>query len=274
MTLKTILDDCCFGTYDFVYLRIDFSTGQNVGYAFINFTDNDGMIALLDKWQGQPWTGWKSKDLDSSKCAQLSYATIQGSEALECRFRNSSVMQETPYVRPRKFLPYKDASDKNVVRLASTELSMPRPDNLAKLQRSMDSAQATGLFPPQGNSYGMQARCRVSTYDRGTPRDLMYGAGHHGGLTYEEKHNIEVWYAHMFGGGLGGLIPFEYIPASCITSYSSNFGGNNMSGPHGVVGGPVYGYQRNVMATPSRRSYKAPSSARYSGGYDCSNPFN
>lgn len=31
------------------HLRFDFSTGQNFGHIFINFIDNAGMIALLDK---------------------------------------------------------------------------------------------------------------------------------------------------------------------------------------------------------------------------------
>jgi hypothetical protein len=51
MALKNILDKFAFGTYDFVYLRIDFKSGCNVGYAFINFADANGMLSLIDRME-------------------------------------------------------------------------------------------------------------------------------------------------------------------------------------------------------------------------------
>lgn len=96
--LKDFIDNVgeCKGMYDFIYLRIDFRTGSNVGYAFINFVCSKGMINMIRLIEGRPWEGYRS-----SKSAEISYATIQGTEALIQKFRNSSVMQEFPHCRPK-----------------------------------------------------------------------------------------------------------------------------------------------------------------------------
>ncbi|KAF2273173.1 uncharacterized protein EI97DRAFT_366363, partial [Westerdykella ornata] len=158
LALKEVLDQHCFGTYDFVYLRIDFKTGSNVGYAFVNFSDMNGMIALIENIEHRQWKGFRS-----SKAAEISYATIQGKEALIAKFRNSSVMQETPYCRPRLFVTETDYGKSN---LCGTELAFPAPDNLAKLSRSIESARANGLFPPHASSM-MNDRARQGVYDNG-----------------------------------------------------------------------------------------------------------
>jgi hypothetical protein len=56
LTLKQLLDEFCFGTYDFVYLN----TGCNVGYAFINFVDTSGMIAMVDHIENRSWSSFRS----------------------------------------------------------------------------------------------------------------------------------------------------------------------------------------------------------------------
>ena len=61
MALKNIIDIACFGTYDFIYLRIDFNSGCNVGYAFINFTDANGMLMLIDRIERRFWPGFKDR---------------------------------------------------------------------------------------------------------------------------------------------------------------------------------------------------------------------
>ena len=50
----------------------------------------------FDKIERRCWVGYRS-----GKAAEISFATIQGREALIQKFRNSSVMQETPFCRPR-----------------------------------------------------------------------------------------------------------------------------------------------------------------------------
>ncbi|OCK84780.1 hypothetical protein K432DRAFT_288130 [Lepidopterella palustris CBS 459.81] len=131
--LKDFIDNVgeCKGMYDFIYLRIDFRTGSNVGYAFINFVCSKGMINMIRLIEGRPWEGYRS-----SKSAEISYATIQGTEALIQKFRNSSVMQEFPHCRPKQFHAF-----------AGKEKPFPPPDNYAKLQRSVENAKHQGMFP-------------------------------------------------------------------------------------------------------------------------------
>lgn len=228
MSLKTILDTVCFGTYDFLYLRIDFTSGNGVGYAFINFSDVQGMISLIDQVEGRLWAGY-----NSNKAAEISYATIQGREALVQKFRNSSVMQETPFCRPRLFLTFADPLSTNQIRRIGTEQAFPRPDNMSKLQRSMDSARSTGLYPPHGFSAMAQHRNRASAFDRGSPRDVQstgqYGSrmlqpgehftsAHLPTLSAATKRDIEVWYAIQIGTPTTHY-QFDNIPLTFILSY-------------------------------------------------------
>ena len=268
MSLKSILDEVCFGTYDFLYLRIDFKSGCNVGYAFINFADVGGMIALIDRIERRCWTAYRS-----SKAAEISYATIQGREALVQKFRNSSVMQETPFCRPRLFLTYLDADVSDKLRSTGTEQPFPRPDNLSKLQRSMDSARSVGLYPPHGFSAATEHRNRASAYDRGTPRDMMQAAMNFArqraapvplaGITDLQKRDVEVWYSYNYGQGQVGYIPFNYIPMTHIAQYFTEHQSSPSSvavNHPGVIGAPVVNtpYKRDhvgvTVTTPTRRS--------------------
>ncbi|KAF2680244.1 hypothetical protein K458DRAFT_269757, partial [Lentithecium fluviatile CBS 122367] len=224
LSLKALLDQVCFGTYDFVYLRIDFKTGHNVGYAFINFADMSGMIAMLDYVEGRGWIGYRS-----NKNAEVSYATIQGREALTQKFRNSSVMQETPFCRPRLFNTYDDAITIDALRIAGFEQPFPAPDNLSKLQRSMDSARSVGLFPPTGPTNNGQRFIFNSDFDRGTPRDVAHSAttpARHvvarmiAGMTEQMKRECEQFNAYTNGlSPYGHVVPFQYLPANVVCDF-------------------------------------------------------
>ncbi|KAF2446310.1 hypothetical protein P171DRAFT_357672 [Karstenula rhodostoma CBS 690.94] len=213
MSLKTLLDRVCFGTYDFIYLRIDFKSGHNVGYAFINFTDMSGMISMLDKVEHRGWPGYRS-----SKNAELSYATIQGREALVQKFRNSSVMQQTPYCRPRLFITKEEAWINQNIRKTGVEVKFPDPDNWSKFQRSIDSARTVGLFPPTGVVHQSIDRAHLSSYDRGTPRDMVHMYNQYGhpptfkGFSEQSKRTVEQLFHAQFGPAQSGMVSFENIP--------------------------------------------------------------
>lgn len=117
-------------TFDFVYLRMDFKNRCNVGYAFINFIAPQFVISFAKLAKGMQWSHF-----NTSKICDLTYANIQGRDALIRKFRNSrsyksifyiilfyvdSVMEAEPEYRPRLF--YKDGP------LRGYEEPFPLPD--------------------------------------------------------------------------------------------------------------------------------------------------
>ena len=86
------------GQFDFLYLRMDFKNDCNVGYAFINFRTKQSILDFVSQMVGRTWPRFKS-----DKVCALSFAAIQGKEALVDKFRNSSVMLEYDDYRPKVF---------------------------------------------------------------------------------------------------------------------------------------------------------------------------
>ncbi|XP_008459917.1 protein MEI2-like 4 isoform X2 [Cucumis melo] len=96
--LLAAIDERHRGTYDFIYLPIDFKNKCNVGYAFINMTDPGLIIPFYEAFNGKKW-----EKFNSEKVASLAYARIQGKAALIAHFQNSSLMNEDKRCRPILF---------------------------------------------------------------------------------------------------------------------------------------------------------------------------
>lgn len=250
MTLKSLLDRICFGTYDFIYLRIDFKSGHNVGYAFINFVDIKGMLSMIDHVEHRGWPGYRS-----SKNAELSYATIQGRESLVQKFRNSSVMQQTPYCRPRLFVTKQEAWISKSIRKCGVEIDFPAPDNWSKFQRSIDSARTVGLFPPTGVQ--STDRAHTSTFDRGTPRDMAHMYNQFGtlpasiGYTDDQKEYAEKMYGQQFGPAYAGNVGFENIPIRILVGYIGNPASAYARPSPGPIARPIGPQGQGYDDTPS-----------------------
>ncbi|ORZ10784.1 RNA recognition motif 2-domain-containing protein [Absidia repens] len=99
--LMECIDSTHKGTYDFLYLRIDFKHKCNVGYAFINFINARSVISFFEQKAGKLWSRFNSE----KKC-ELSYAKIQGKVNLINKFRNSVVMEQDLSYRPKIFYSY------------------------------------------------------------------------------------------------------------------------------------------------------------------------
>ncbi|XP_068664968.1 protein MEI2-like 2 isoform X2 [Aristolochia californica] len=96
--LLAAIDENHQGTYDFLYLPIDFKNKCNVGYAFINMISPSHIIPFYQAFNGKKW-----EKFNSEKVASLAYARIQGKAALVTHFQNSSLMNEDKRCRPILF---------------------------------------------------------------------------------------------------------------------------------------------------------------------------
>lgn len=96
--LLAAIDENHRGTYDFLYLPIDFKNKCNVGYAFINMVSPSHIIPFYQDFNGKRWDKFNSE-----KVASLAYARIQGKAALVTHFQNSSLMNEDKRCRPILF---------------------------------------------------------------------------------------------------------------------------------------------------------------------------
>ncbi|GKV45554.1 hypothetical protein SLEP1_g52623 [Rubroshorea leprosula] len=93
--LLAAINEHCQGSYDFIYLPIDFKNKCNVGYAFINMIDPQQIIPFHKAFNGKKW-----EKFNSEKAALLAYARIQEKAALIAHFQNSSLMNEDKQCRP------------------------------------------------------------------------------------------------------------------------------------------------------------------------------
>ncbi|CAI0560817.1 unnamed protein product [Linum tenue] len=96
--LLAAIDEKHRGSYDFLYLPIDFKNKCNVGYAFINMLSPSHIVPFYEAFNGKKW-----EKFNSEKVAYLAYARIQGKAALVNHFQNSSLMNEDKRCRPILF---------------------------------------------------------------------------------------------------------------------------------------------------------------------------
>ncbi|KAG9134157.1 hypothetical protein Leryth_023710 [Lithospermum erythrorhizon] len=96
--LLAAIDETHMGSYDFLYLPIDFKNKCNVGYAFINMVSPSHIFSFYEVFNGKKW-----EKFNSEKVASLAYARIQGKTALVAHFQNSSLMNEDKRCRPIVF---------------------------------------------------------------------------------------------------------------------------------------------------------------------------
>ncbi|XP_027099341.1 protein terminal ear1 homolog [Coffea arabica] len=96
-------DDQPLSSYDFVYLPIDFINKCNVGYGFVNMTSPEATLRLYKAFHRQSWEVFNSR-----KICEVTYARLQGVEALKEHFKNSKFPCDVDEYMPVVFSPSRD----------------------------------------------------------------------------------------------------------------------------------------------------------------------
>mmetsp|Transcript_86901 Transcript_86901/g.136091 ORF Transcript_86901/g.136091 Transcript_86901/m.136091 type:complete len:675 (+) Transcript_86901:31-2055(+) len=103
--LLVLLDTEGFnGSYDFVYLPVDFMSFQGFGYAFVNCTSNAEAHRMFKHFQGfTSWPGPHTSTEEATSLCEVSWGNpLQGYGAHIYRYRNSPVMHKDV---PEEFKP-------------------------------------------------------------------------------------------------------------------------------------------------------------------------
>jgi len=90
MLLELLTMEGFEGTFDFLYLPIDFRSRSGLGYAFIDFNS----LEIAERFQ-KHFTGFKRWAVASEKICEVTWSSLQGLEAHIERYRNSPVMHES-----------------------------------------------------------------------------------------------------------------------------------------------------------------------------------
>lgn len=86
---------------DFFYLPIDFKNRCNRGYAFVNFVNYKDIIPFFSQYNDCKWNRF-----NSDKICCITYARIQGKNAMIKKFEHSSVMEKDDEYRPMVFVSH------------------------------------------------------------------------------------------------------------------------------------------------------------------------
>ncbi|BGP18508.1 hypothetical protein JCM10213_002977 [Rhodosporidiobolus nylandii] len=132
--VMSFVDEVVGRSYDFFYLRCDYSNDCNVGYGFVNFTSTSALLTFAKARLGTRWNM-----CGSDKLCIMSFANIQGKASLINHFKNSSVLDQEENRRPKLFV----TSGPN----AGEPEPFPACDDPIRKARSAQNAQNVGLFP-------------------------------------------------------------------------------------------------------------------------------
>ncbi|KAK7034770.1 hypothetical protein VNI00_012177 [Paramarasmius palmivorus] len=138
--LQIFIDEACGRRIDFMYLRIDYRTRANYGYAFVNFLTCQDLLRFVRAKMNRKWNLHSSE-----KVVQVNYARLQGKKALIRHFYDSNVLDEREEWRPKLFysdglhqgLPEPFPSLRNVTKSQSSAFA----ENAQELRREANRVE-------------------------------------------------------------------------------------------------------------------------------------
>jgi hypothetical protein len=108
--LLDLLESRFAGTFDFVYLPMELTTGLNIGYMFVNMKEPAHIIPLYNSMNNRTWPTILQAVFKSSievseheslaRSCKVTYGRIQGLSALINHFKSSSIMNQPDSIRP------------------------------------------------------------------------------------------------------------------------------------------------------------------------------
>ncbi|CAN1175460.1 Protein MEI2-like 6 [Linum perenne] len=104
--------------YDFFYLPIDFRTGLNLGYAFVNFTTAAAAARFRRAFDNYNW-----KVRDSGKICQVTAAAIQGRDSLVENFSNSRFRCHRDSYLPAVFIPPRGSGQQSELKIVGERIT-------------------------------------------------------------------------------------------------------------------------------------------------------
>ncbi|KAK4429734.1 protein terminal ear1 [Sesamum alatum] len=146
-------DDQPLSAYDFVYLPIDFINKCNVGYGFVNMTSPQATLRLYKAFHHQNWEVFNSR-----KICEVTYARLQGLEALREHFKNSKFPGDAEEYMPVVFSPPRDGRTLTdpipIVGYLDPPLPLSPPSSSAASSKENQSETQTGVGYEDGESGG------------------------------------------------------------------------------------------------------------------------
>ena len=87
------------GSFDFFYLPVDFRNRCGLGYAFVNFVSFSAAVKAYKHFHNHRWDEFTG-DFNSRKVCQVSYARVQGRDALVQHFKTAKFPSSDPEFCP------------------------------------------------------------------------------------------------------------------------------------------------------------------------------
>ncbi|KAG1358920.1 Protein terminal ear1 [Cocos nucifera] len=186
-------EDEPYSAYDFVYLPIDFNNKCNVGYGFVNLTSPEAAYRLYKAFHKQPWEVFNSR-----KICQVTYARLQGLEALKEHFKNSKFACDNDEYMPVIFSPPRDGRQLTepvpIGGRGPVALTKRIVDRMRRASEQLAASEAAAAVAPPPSDGGGASSTTTSTH---APSD---NAEHD---EEEEEEEEEEEDADVGGGGGG-----------------------------------------------------------------------